>query len=344
MFDPTLISILRDEWGFHDLSAPIIGLGNAGGFSGARLWRWQTAEGDWCLRRWPAGSSRDRLRWIHQVVARASETVDCLAVPLSRRCGDRVYEHCGHLWEVSRWLPGQADFEQRPSFRRLTAAMARLAAFHQSVANDGGSADSFGFSPGLMERRKRLHGWLQVDWNRWESACRTGAQQVPLPEQWWTTILEAARSLVPLAADAISEAPSASLPMQPCLRDIWHDHVLFIGDQVTGIVDYDAIQVESVAGDIARLLGSMVGEDEQAWQVGLEAYQQQRPLSSAERLGITAFDWGNVVLSGLQWLAWLYADGRRFDDWQAVERRVRHCAERLASRKRLGKSPLEVHG
>ena len=69
------------------------------------------------------------------------------------------------------------------------------------------------------------------------------------------------------------------VPVQPCLRDVWHDHVLFINDAVSGIVDPAAARTDTVAADISRLVGSLVGDDPHGWTVALEAYQSVRSLS-----------------------------------------------------------------
>ena len=67
------------------------------------------------------------------------------------------------------------------------------------------------------------------------------------------------------------------VPVQPCLRDVWHDHVLFVDDAVSGIVDPAAARTDTVAADISRLVGSLVGDDPRGWTVALAAYQSVRP-------------------------------------------------------------------
>ncbi|HVC92837.1 MAG TPA: hypothetical protein VND64_04055, partial [Pirellulales bacterium] len=53
------------------------------------------------------------------------------------------------------------------------------------------------------------------------------------------------------------------------------------------------------------------------------------PLSLAEALLMTAFDRANVLLSGMNWLEWIYLDRRTFDDRGAVETRLDENLERL---------------
>ena len=68
-------------------------LGNAGGYSGAQFWQLHTADGTYCLRRWPSESQRSRLNWIHEVVVH----VGCgglheVPVPLANAQGQRGSE------------------------------------------------------------------------------------------------------------------------------------------------------------------------------------------------------------------------------------------------------------
>ena len=74
-----------------------------------------------------------------------------------------------------------------------------------------------------------------------------------------------------------------TVPLQPCLRDVWHDHVLFQGDEVTGLIDPSAARTDTVAADISRLAGSLIADDRRAWGKAMDAYQAVRPLSAAKR-------------------------------------------------------------
>src|SRR5262249_27700803 len=104
------------------------------------------------------------------------------------------------------------------------------------------------------------------------------------------------------------------VPLQPCIRDIWHDHVLFDGDQVTGFVDFGAVRIESVAGDVARLLDSLVADDPAAWRAGLAAYQSIRRLTADELTLVPVFRASGILLAGINWLEWLFVEGRQFEN------------------------------
>ena len=78
--------------------------------------------------------------------------------------------------------------------------------------------------------------------------------------------------------------------------------------------------------DLARLLGSMVGDDGAMWGVGLEAYGG---LSEEERALARVLDRSGVVVAAANWLRWLYREGRRYDDRAAVAARVAGLVGRL---------------
>jgi Ser/Thr protein kinase RdoA (MazF antagonist) len=128
----------------------------------------------------------------------------------------------------------------------------------------------------------------------------------------------------------LNEVRALEVPLQPCLRDIWHDHVLFVGDRVSGLVDLGSMSFESVAADVARLLGSLCGNDKRSWSVGMAAYEALRPLSEDERKLVAAFDRSNTLLAGVKWVEWVFVERRRFADPTAVLRRMEHILDRLA--------------
>jgi Ser/Thr protein kinase RdoA (MazF antagonist) len=113
------------------------------------------------------------------------------------------------------------------------------------------------------------------------------------------------------------------------LRDIWHDHVLFTNDKVTGIIDPSACRMESVACDLSRLIGSLVGDDVRLRHQAFEEYERHRTLTTGERALATVFDRTGVLLSGWTWLEWIYVERRPFHDRQAVTRRLTQVVERM---------------
>jgi Ser/Thr protein kinase RdoA (MazF antagonist) len=123
--------------------------------------------------------------------------------------------------------------------------------------------------------------------------------------------------------------PSMILPVQPVLRDCWHDHVLFCGDTVTGIIDYGAMQIDNVAFDIARLLGTTVADDQELWDQSVADYCELRQLSEMERKLLPWIDQTGVFIGSCHWIHWLMIEKRTFRDWSLVKRRVRFHRQKM---------------
>ncbi|MBX7074900.1 MAG: phosphotransferase [Pirellulales bacterium] len=314
-------------WPPHCLPSETEFLGSAGGFSGARFWRWQSPAGHWCLRQWPLEHpTPSRLQLVHSVLRHAgAKGFTQLPLPVVTASGESFVRWRGHLWELTPWLPGRADFHDRPTSDRLVAALETLARFHVAVADF--EPHAAGPSPGLAERRewtaRLLGGELEL--------LRRATVQCPLGElgDLPARILGVAAQRLGAIQRELRDAQAMVVPLQPAIRDIWHDHVLFADDRVAGIVDFGALRFESVAGDVARLTGSLVGNDRAQWQTAMIAYERLRPLSEVERALVSIFDRSGVVLSGLSWIQWLFMEDRQFEDLSAVRSRLMQIVARL---------------
>jgi Ser/Thr protein kinase RdoA (MazF antagonist) len=280
------------HWPAPFRAALLVPLGNAGGFSGALLWRVSTPSGDFCLRA-AAPTSPARFEWMRQAREAGLSFVPTV-VPATNR--SPTVEHAGRSWELQQWMPGRADYRGSPSEVKLRAACSALARLHRA-------------------------------WGTWEKpwpgvvpavARRVEALKEPTPDA----------RLSRLAGGALREIQSWAGPpprMRPCLCDIWHDHVLFTGDEVTGVVDYAAMRVDAAAADVARLLGSLVGDDEDGWRVGLAAYEM---LTDAEARLARLLDRAGTIAAASRWQRWLN-EGRVFADPVAARRRAEEVLRRV---------------
>jgi homoserine kinase type II len=315
-------------------------LGNAGGMSGARFWRLATPRGTLVLRRWPKEHpTLTRLSFIHSVLAHAARNgIGFLAVPIATRHGDTFVVHDEALFELAPWLTGDADYERSPSATKLAAAMSALAQFHVATADfqsgeTPASASRIEPAPAVSGRLARLRelgsGGIEelsraIDRSTWP-------ELVPLARQFIAALPQA----VPPAIAKLEPLSNVPLPLQPCIRDIWHDHVLFRGERVAGLIDFGALDIDTPAADIARLLGSLAdctlhdGEGHAAfdiWQEGLNAYTAIRPLSENESLAVTALDAAAPILAGCNWILWIYLDRRQFENRAQIYERFRKIA------------------
>lgn len=294
-------------------------LRNAGGFSGAMLWKLQTARGELCLRRWPPQHpDAARLRWIHWVLHRAnSKGCDFVPLPINTLEGDTFVARNG-LWELTPWMPGTAALATNCSADRLAIAMLALAQFHVAVAELGPGS---GPSPGIRRRAETARQMVSHQLEQWQRDIGQHQGQPFYVE--CTEILRLAAPLVRKLSATLAPIEPMEFVLQPCLRDIWYEHILFVDDRVTGIVDFGAMQDDTVACDLARLLGSLVELARAEWPGALAAYESVRPLAETERVAINAFHRSGKALSGLNWVRWLMFDGKSFENEAGVRRRLR---------------------
>lgn len=307
-----------------------------GGFSGAGVWKLATDRGTFAVRRWPKSSlPGSRILGLHKLLRHLrSSGIDYVAVPLVSASGSTLTGFDNHMWQVEPWLPGVADFAANPSPGRLSNTMLAMARWHISAAKFSPSDRAASWfrstpnaaSPAVVERLR-----LSADWLR--GGFEELAQNRPFNEH--TAFADVARVIMQKAVIAmpfvhreLSEATRLRLRLQPCLRDVWHDHVLFDADEVTGIVDPSACRTENIATDLARLLGSLIGDDRNQWQFALDCYSKYRTLSADELRLIRVLDRSATVLSPLTWLRRKYIDQQRLDE-QTVLTRLQHQDKRL---------------
>jgi Ser/Thr protein kinase RdoA (MazF antagonist) len=340
MFVPAQIEPVLANYGDDCQPTQIEPVGVGMGFSGASIWRLTAPRGPLALRRWPRGHpSTAQLEFIHDVQRYvAAQGFDLAPVPIRTRHGDDLVESEGHLWELTPWLSGVADYFPQRLPEKLAAAHLALADFHLAAASFP-TRTATRASPGIEQRLGKLQSLRGDRLQCIVAAATRGIEsdtEVGSDLSGWIEL----GSLVPRCAALFAAiAPAAGrhlalagrleVPMQPSLRDVWSDHVLFEGLRVSGLIDFGAMRIESVAGDVARLLGSMAGDDPAAWRLGLAAYQSVRPLSADELALVTAFDQSTTLLSAWSWFEWVFVDHRTFADPVAVTARVRQIVSRL---------------
>jgi Ser/Thr protein kinase RdoA (MazF antagonist) len=296
-------------------------LGNHSGFSGARLWRVSTPTAELCLKAWPPGvMSLRRHREVVRLV-RHARRAGLAFIPVT---SDPI-EYGGRIWDLADWMPGLAELGDDPSPGRVHAACVAMARLHLAW---GEFASAPAPCPAVLRRL---------------NAVRERQDNLPLtlePADPLFGLAKRARQVVsdniggirrPL--DSWSEIP---LALQPCLCDVWRAHVLFTRDTVTGLIDFGAVKVDNVAIDLARLLGSLVGDDRVRFEAGLDSYSTVRQLGDAERALAVVLDRSTVVLGLANWLWRLGTREWIGGDRTAVAGRIGELARRIEA---WGKGP-----
>ncbi len=297
-------------------------LGNHGGFSGAQVWRVNAVAMSFCLKAWPTdGRPAAEVSWIHRLMAQAAHLpwMPRLAPTMD---GATCVNHAGRLWELQTWVPGVADFAAQPSSARLQAVCLALAQLHGAWRS---TERRSGICP-AVERR-----W--DSWRIWQQLVQSGWRPVVGPLDPFATLAD---SLWDLLQERIDEVPRLLTPwltrpvaLQPCVCDLWHDHVFFTGSEVTGLIDFGSVKVDHVAVDLARLLGSLIGSDSERWKIALAAYESLQPFSAEERLLAQDLDRTGTILAATHWLRWLYHDRRVYERPAAVVGRLEQLLGRL---------------
>jgi Ser/Thr protein kinase RdoA (MazF antagonist) len=315
-----------ERYGAAWSNGPLIPLGNRGGFSGARLWRGEGIAGRLCLRAWPAHKTAAWVRRLHHLMGSARQQgLDFVPAVYVSSNGDTVVEAAGRVWELTQWLDGQASFAENPSPARLEAACEALAKLHRAWEEFAAPIQP---CPAVRRRLQLLAEWQALVSTGW----RPQASSNPQLHLLWPAVERAWRGL----PHWLQEVPRClgpwldfCCPVQPCLCDPWHDNLLFEGDRLTGLVDYGTVKNDHVAVDVARLLGSLVGDDAEGWEHGLRAYRRIRSLSANEEQLAHVLDRTGAILGVVNWLRLLYYEHRPYEDLAAVARRLENLLNRI---------------
>jgi Ser/Thr protein kinase RdoA (MazF antagonist) len=290
------------------------------GFSGAGVWRLVTSAGEFCLRACASGETRPHMQQRHTLMARACAAgLQFVPVVLPSAKGTTVVEAAGRCWEVMDWMPGRADFHAAPTTARLQNAATALARLH----NVWQSASTIGPCPAVMRR-------LEVSQRALPVIDLARAGHSPLDD-----LLARTRRIlirwIPEVPRLLQPWRNFTCHLQPCLRDVWHDHLRFEGDRLTGLVDYAGMGVDSPAADLARMLGSLVEDEDESWGVALRAYRAERAFSSDEERLARILDRTGVIAGLSNWLRWLGEPGRISANVHAAVQRVAELLDRVAS-------------
>lgn len=314
----------------------------APGFSGALVWQVQTPAAVVCVHRHPA--ERMSLERCEEIAAVAQAWNDA-GLPIARwlRTGQgRAGVVCGaHVWTVEQWLPGTANYWAAPTHDKLENACRVLARVH-AVSEQWSSAHAVpagwyarSAPPRRLGRRIELWHEYVAGWSEMRLDRRFQGDLIGRLFAEWSELAPRLAERVLPTANRLAEQATRQLA---ALRDVWHDHVLFTGDAVTGLVDPGACGVDSPMADLSRLLGSLVGDDSSLWLRGMAAYGEVRPLSNAEQALLDVYDATSVLLSGTAWRAKMsdhaggVCGGLADADLARVEARWSRLLERLKGR------------
>lgn len=220
-------------------------------------------------------------------------------------------------------MPGAATFEQDPNDPRLGNVMSCLAKFHLASAQI-----NLGFQKSENATSRFLA--LQNAGKLLEAveSARTDRGPKSLPRLREIVVNKGVKHASRLAG-VLEPFIQDVFPVQPVIRDVWHDHLLFTDNDLTGLVDFGAMQIDNVALDLSRVLGSLVSNQPDRWRFAIETYSNTRQLSPREIEFVFVLDQSSAFLGGLNWLKWVLLEGRSFESEEHVEKRIQHLIGRL---------------
>jgi Ser/Thr protein kinase RdoA (MazF antagonist) len=297
-------------------------LGSAGGFSGARIWQGDLPDGRrFALKQFPIGTDAEHLQQVHRwMLAANAAGLEFVPSVERRRDGETVAAGEGRLWEITTWMPGQADFHEHPTDVKLIAAISAVARIHEAWAT---ISQRIAPCPAIRRRWRALCDWQELLESGWRPRFESGDPIAPHAEAAWNVLPPRVATMRQVLLPWLDR----QLQLQPCLGDVWHDHILFEGDRVSGIIDFAAAKVDHVAADLARLLGSLVPDQPERTELAIREYSAIRPLANPELIPL--LDRAGVVGSIANWLRRLYHDHEPVADRNAVASRLAGLVRRL---------------
>lgn len=310
------------------------------GFSRSEIWQVRCHDQTYCLKGMPTGDvTSERLAWVQLLLRYVKQVSPELPLPVAIASGDGLgfMQEAGQFWELTPWLPGMADLAGRADEAMVTQAFQAAAKMHLALEQWGREDGCFAVKPseGVLLRHERLVKMRSGGIFDLAAALGTAQKRGMRAEILWgcEQVLSAYWDLHERAFARLEVARHLAVPIFPAVRDLRAEHFLFskseAGEKLTGVVDFGAMRLDSVMLDLSRLMTTLVPASEELRAVGLKAYREVRELTNEEADLLPALVEGAALHNGLQWVIWLLQEGKVFEDWGAVSRRLQQVVESL---------------
>jgi len=318
------------------------------GFSGSHVFVVELSDrpGRFVLKSFHAGASVEHARFVHGLVRHLqAECSTPVAEVMPALDADTIVSDAeGRLWELARFMPGLAM--PCPTPAQAAAATTTLARLHLAAASLQDHPARAGISPGIERRidharRLRAQPWQarRVVWSRAARDWMPVDVVAALDDRVVTAIAIFNQCGGEMLLARVAALRSRSSMLQPVLRDVWCDHVLFAderSDSVTAIVDLHAAGIDTPATDLTRLMGSWAppagGERLSIfdrWPTAFAAYDRVRRLSHAEA-DLIPFLHATGIVCGLDnWFRWTLDEHREFPDARRMLARIDRLLQEL---------------
>ena len=286
--------------------------GVSSGLSGSSFARVETHGAWWCLRRWPTGFAKRRLRSIHRALLHCRASGFTGVPALARTVeGDTVLDLDGYLFDAQEWLTGEPLLGRlegpRPNVvlplrpKMLLSLSTTVARFHRSATR---------LAPEHEDEEEALSGRLagsaivpnETLLSSVQARAEGGNRRIALR---WLELLPEAITL----AEAIlrDHPPGARSVSTLCHGDLWAPHVYFSGTTFVGFADFEGLCFSSPATDLAQLILHFNGWT--AREAVVDAYEKVSPLAGEDKAVLPAAAVVDLAREGYWSLGILYGEG-----------------------------------
>jgi homoserine kinase type II len=254
--DEALCAFLLD----YDIGSAVAFRGIAEGVENSNF-SLRTTQGDFILTLYEKRVDPAELPWFLGLMEHLAKAGLSCPLPVRGRDGAALRHLADRHAAVTTFLPGVWPRRVRPE--HCGPVGAALAALHQAGA---------GYAPA---RRNALG---PAGWSPLLAACGDGADDVQ----------PGLGAMLRGALDRILECWPVGLPVGHIHADLFPDNVFFLGDRLSGLIDFYFACTDMLAYDVAICLNAWCFETDHSYNVTkgrslLQAYAKVRPLADAER-------------------------------------------------------------
>ncbi|TWU66771.1 phosphotransferase [Crateriforma conspicua] len=318
------------------------------GFSGSAVYRVIDPRGSgWSLKQLTASASVSHVKATHQVLVHVRRAgCDWVSGPnhLVGNPSETVADLGTHgCWEMTQWMPGRSysDIDRLAgnldeAVKVLTAGCRAIACFHDAAAS---MVRQNGPAPSVIDRIKRLDSLSSSILSTCDGAGNK-IRSLHLSPVVAPELLRACHQITadwPIFARQIrndlEQRAGEVTPIQWVVRDVHRGHLLFTDDSgslsaaakptVSGMIDFDAMRLDTPAADLARWIGdflflAIIHGDAAAdiatrfWQAGLAEYRQIRSFSEQQQTLCWTLVRSSSLISLANWVDWILQQRRRF--------------------------------
>lgn len=321
-----------------------------GGLSGSAVFVCEVAGRKFAMKRWPSGTAPRRIDEVHDVMTQARQSLAIVPELVQSSLASTRVGYEGFQYELVTWLDGEAIAESPdesqlaisltsddaigtagPSRRILAAVEAggeAIARFHDSVRRLSGPMTP---APSVLRRLGRIEQ-LRVELPQ---ALKRADALSPVLRGAAKWLDREAACRLDTAHRVLGQWVGRMVPTQMVLRDVHRQHILFRDFAVTGLVDFDAVGIDTVATDLARWVSDFAEKPADLavlMDSAVTGYQRFAPISACESELASAISEASAIILLANWVVWSTLDQQNFSGCiDLVDRRVVELLRRMSA-------------